>query len=289
LLQIMAGDATATIESDVVPAPLRSSRDVSIRGLRVAYWRENGFFPNAPAVRRSVDEAVAALAAQGAIVEEMTPPKIAEAMFLYTATMGADGAADAERQLRGSKVERTITHLLLLGRLPNWLRSPVAWAVEKTGSKHKAGLIRTARSRSADEFWQLSYRIQLYCQAFLDSFAAKYDALVIPTYAIPAPRHGHALDLIAAAGDTLFVNLLGVPSGVVPVTRVRPGEESDRPASGEHAAKRARLAENDSAGLPIGVQVVSHFWREDIVLAAMQAIERGCKTSSDYPVTPVEL
>jgi fatty acid amide hydrolase len=65
----------------------------------------------------------------------------------------------------------------------------------------------------------------------------------------------------------------------VPVTRVRPGEESVRPASRELADRTAQNAEQGSAGLPVGVQVVSHFWREDIVLAVMRAIEAGCAGS----------
>lgn len=287
LLGVLVGDPANSTEPDVLPSALRSSSDVALRGLRIGYWKENGFFPNAPAVQRAVQEAVEALADQGAIVEEVSPPKIAEAMFLYTSTLAADGAADAERHLRGSKVDPRISQLMLLGRLPNWLRPFVAWLYEKSGAPYKAGLIRAARSRSADEFWQLTYRLQNLASEYLADFAGKYDALVLPSYAVPAPRHEQALDLIAAAGDTLFVNLLGVPAGSVPVTRVRDGEESIRPASRELTAQTAKRAEQDSAGLPIGVQVVSHFWREDIVLAVMQAIETGRSMSDDYPGTPV--
>jgi Asp-tRNA(Asn)/Glu-tRNA(Gln) amidotransferase A subunit family amidase len=31
----------------------------------------------------------------------------------------------------------------------------------------------------------------------------------------------------------------------------------------------------DSVGLPIGVQVTADYWREDVVLAVMKAIEAG--------------
>jgi fatty acid amide hydrolase len=284
LMRVLVDDCMSVGESDVTPAPLRETPDV--RGLRIAYWEDNGFFPCSPAVKRAVREAVAALAQQGAVVEAIAPPRMAEAMFLYTATIGADGAADAERLLRGSKVDRRLTQLLLLGRVPNWLRPLVAWAVERSGAPHKAGLVRAARWRSADEYWQLTARTQEYRRAWLDKFAQQFDALVLPAYALPAMRHGQSLDLIAAASDALFVNLLGAPSGVVPVTRVRAGEETNRPASREVAAKTAASVERDSAGLPVGVQVVSHYWREDLVLAVMQAIETGCMGSADFPSTP---
>jgi fatty acid amide hydrolase len=102
---------------------------------------------------------------------------------------------------------------------------------------------------------------------------------VLPVCALPAPKHGQIFDLAPAVSDSIFINLLGVPSGCVPVTTVQPGEESSRPASREHAASLARSAEEGSAGLPIGVQVVSHFWREEIVLDVMRAIEAGCPGS----------
>lgn len=289
LLQVLVGNSENSSEPDIRGAPLRSSSNVPLRGLRVAYWEDSGFFGYAPAVKRAVREAVGVLAGQGVMVEPIEPPRIAEAMFLYTATLAADGAADAERLLRGSKVDSRIAQLTLAGRIPGWLRPLVAWGFDKKNAPFKAGLVRTARPRSADEYWQLTYRIQQFRQKFLDDFAAKYDALILPGYALPATPHRAALDLIPAAADILLMNLLGVPSGVVPVTRVRTDEQSDRPLSRELAATTARKVEQNSAGLPIGVQVVSHFWREDIVLAVMQAIETGCRASDDFPTTPVEL
>jgi fatty acid amide hydrolase len=72
---------------------------------------------------------------------------------------------------------------------------------------------------------------------------------------------------------TLF-NVLGWPAGVVPVTHVRADEESDRPPSRDKMDLAARETERGSAGLPMGVQVAARPWREDLVLAAMSALER---------------
>lgn len=286
ILHVLAGDAADSREPEVVPAPLRSARDVRIDQLRIGYWESNDFFPCAPAVRRAVREAVAGLAEQGATMVPLEPPKIAEAMFLFTALLSADGGAGAERMLRASKVDSLVAQLLLSGRFPRWLRPLIAWALEKGGAERKAGLVRTAMPRSADELWQLTWQMQQYRRDFL-AYVADCDALVLPVYALPAPKHGKAMDLIVAASDTLLVNLIGLPSGVVPVTRVRAGEESDRPASRELADRAARQTEEGSAGLPIGVQVASHFWREDVALAVMQAIERHVRQQSDFPATPI--
>jgi len=41
-----------------------------------------------------------------------------------------------------------------------------------------------------------------------------------------------------------------------------------------------------SAGLSVRVQVVSTHWREDIVLAVMEALESYFRKKYDYPVMP---
>ena len=82
----------------------------------------------------------------------------------------------------------------------------------------------------------------------------------------------------------MLYNLLGMPAGVVAATRVRPGEESDRPFSRDIVERTARAAESDSAGLPVGVQVVARHWREDVLLAVMAALETHFEKVPDYPV-----
>jgi fatty acid amide hydrolase len=77
--------------------------------------------------------------------------------------------------------------------------------------------------------------------------------------------------------------VLGYPAGVVPVSRVRAGEESARRGSLDLVQRAAREAEQGSAGLPLGVQVVARPWREHVALAAMQAIQEGARTHDDYP------
>ncbi|HTN73771.1 MAG TPA: amidase family protein, partial [Pirellulaceae bacterium] len=279
LLRVLVGDAAQSAEHDVVPAPWRDPAAVELRGLRIAWWDDNGYFPYAPAIPRAVRQAVQLLREQGAIVEQLQPPKISEAMYLYTAILAADGAADAKRMLSGSAIDPRIRRLLLAGSFPNWSRPLVAAILKLTGANDQAGLVRAARRRTADGYWRLLQRLSDYRQAFLNDFSTRYDALILPPYALPAPQHGQASDLIAAAGDCFLINLLGLPSGVVPVTTVQANEETARPGSRELTARLASECERHSAGLPIGVQVAANFWREDIVLAIMQAIETGCQST----------
>jgi len=84
-----------------------------------------------------------------------------------------------------------------------------------------------------------------------------------------------------------LVNVSGFPAGVVPITRVRPGEESDRVKSRDRIDRVARETERGSAGLPIAVQVIARPWRDHIALAAMAKIEAEARKRSGYPTRPL--
>ncbi|HUS13504.1 MAG TPA: amidase family protein, partial [Chloroflexia bacterium] len=124
--------------------------------------------------------------------------------------------------------------------------------------------------------------------AALDAAAGgPFDVILCPACALPALTHGASGDLMTIGGYTVLYNVLGYPTGIVPVTRVRVEEESTRTGSRDPVEKRARQVEQGSAGLPVGVQVVARPWREHVALAAMQAIEATVATRPDYPHVPI--
>jgi fatty acid amide hydrolase len=99
-------------------------------------------------------------------------------------------------------------------------------------------------------------------------------------------RHG-ATELMPMPGAYApIANVSGFPAGIVPVTRVRAGEESDRPASRDVMDRVAHETETGSAGLPIAVQVIARPWRDHVALAAMATIEAAARTQPDYPGRP---
>jgi fatty acid amide hydrolase len=94
-------------------------------------------------------------------------------------------------------------------------------------------------------------------------------------------------DFTLAFGYAARYNLLNLPAGVVPVTRAR-GDETQRPEQNDRLDKRAAAVQAESEGLPVPVQVVGPTYREDIVLAVMQAIEEAARTKDAFPWTPVD-
>lgn len=80
------------------------------------------------------------------------------------------------------------------------------------------------------------------------TFFEPYDFIICPVNAYPAIRHGEMSDKYAGFSYTMTYNLTGWPGAVV-----RAGTSPE--------------------GLPIGVQVVAHPWREDVALAVAQHLE----------------
>lgn len=268
----------------VAPVPLGNSAKIDVARLRIAMFTDDGYFPASPAIRRAANEAAAALRERGAVVESWTPPSTTEAMNLYFGLMGADGGADAQRIVNGSQLDWRLRRLLRIASLPTVARVPLAAMLRASGQRWSANLLTAARGCSTRKYWELTERLGNYIQEYLDSLTAgQFDAVLSPPHALPAMPHETALDLLPAASYSFVPNLLGVPVGVVSITRVRTNEESDRPASRDKVERLARQAETGSAGLPVGVQVSAWPWREDVVLAIMGALENSFCQRDDFP------
>ncbi len=150
-----------------------------------------------------------------------------------------------------------------------------------------SSLIRVAGRVSADAYWQLIATRADYTTRFLAALdRAQVDACVCPPHALPALLHGSSGDLTMAASYCFLPNLLNMPTGVVAASRVREGEETDRPLTRDRVDKLARKVELHSGGLPVGVQVFARRWREAIVLAVMAQLEQHFRSHSEYPGEP---
>lgn len=163
-------------------------------------------------------------------------------------------------------------------------RQVAVWTLQALGQRWMAKTLKLARRRSARSFLQQSERKNRVIRRFLASFGpGKFDAFLCPPHALPAMQHGKPIDLLPAASYAFAINLLGIPCGSVPVTRVQAGEDDGRPSSRDHVLRQARAVDSGSVGLPVGVQVGAAPWREDIVLAVMGAIEQMAEGRRDYP------
>ena len=101
------------------------------------------------------------------------------------------------------------------------------------------------------EFTEMLEEVDAFRSAML-SFMERYDLILCPACAFPAPEHRgiHGEERVRLASYTNAYNLTGWPGAVV-----RGGSSPE--------------------GLPIGVQVVTRPWREDVALTVARKLEEA--------------
>ena len=272
-------------EPHVPPLVWREPDDVDLDGLRVGIATDDGGLAVAPAVRRAVHAAADALAAQGATIVEWTPPPAEESFGTYAGLLGGDGFRHARRRVGDDPLSDVLRLLTVAGRVPGPAGQGLAAALSLAGQDGATAVLRHAGTRTVEEYFDLQLRRKAMQQRLAEDFRDRVDVLLLPPHGQPAMPHGRFRDLVYAGTFTLLVNLLHVPAGVVPVTRVRADEESERSPGLDVVERMLASAERGSAGLPVGVQVVGPWWREDLVLAVMAAVERGVD-GVGHPLVP---
>ncbi|MBX7169021.1 MAG: amidase [Pirellulales bacterium] len=286
-LSVLAAPGLEQVDTRIPPVAWRDPADVQLEQLTVGYWTDDGAMQPSPAIRRAVREAADSLAARGMKVVPFSPPDFAEALSIYFKLMSADGGADARRLLGSSRRDKRVAKLLMMARLPGPLRRTLGAMLRAAGQEQIGGLLGQIGGISADAYWQQTSARARYLERFQAAMLAQsIDVLLGPVCALPALRHGASEFLSHAASSSMLFNLLGYPAGTISITRVRPGEESDRQRTSDLAVRAAIDTEAGSAGMPVGVQVAASAWREDRVLAVMQALEDAWYASPEYPKFP---
>ena len=272
--RVLATPADALPPSPVVPpVPVSDPDAVDLTGMTVGVCEDDGGLRPSPSVRRAVREAAGALTDVGARVVAWDPVPASEVYELYTTLLGGDGFRHLRRAIGDDPLSPVTRLLTAAGRVPRPVARTTASALRTLGQEGAARTVAAAGGRTFDAYSDTLLARKALLRRLARAFHEGPDVVLMPPHAMPALRHGAFRDLTWSSTTTFFANLTGVPAGVVPVTTVRAGEESDRAPGADVVERLARRSERGSAGLPVGVQVVAPWWREDLVLAAMGAIE----------------
>jgi fatty acid amide hydrolase len=284
-MEVFAATSRKPTHDMVPPVPWPDPEDVKVEDLRVGFYTDNGYFPASPALRRAVEEAAAALEGLGVSIAPIKPPDAAETVRIFLGSVSAGGGGGYKRLLGKEKPLPQVAGLFQGLNTPPTIMKGISRMMAQRGQKHIAYLMQSMGACSSEEYWKIVAARSQHRAEFIQSLdASKFDAVICPPYALPAVTHGSTEHLFPAMTYGLTYNVIGAPAGVVPITRVQTGEESDRTVSRDLADITARQVERGSAGLPVGVQVVARHWREDVVLAVMSALEEHFSTQISYPL-----
>jgi amidase len=143
----------------------------------------------------------------------------------------------------------------------------------------KAALIaRSSGERTVAELWKLQYETKGLRQDWFDAWKAQgdFDVILCPAHVLPAVPHHQFKNISFTCSYTLLFNVLDLPAGVLPVTRVDSARDAYTTPHSSILEKAARAAYvlPEQHGLPLGVQVVGKPFKDETVLRAMAEIER---------------
>jgi fatty acid amide hydrolase len=274
--QVLCQPPDAPPVYDAVPGAEGEPTDGSLSGLRVGVFEQFDELPIMSSAARAVREAAEALRREGIDVVPFRFERAGTMWDLYTAIFCAEGLRDMRRQARGSAMDWRVRNYFRLARLPRSLRKPLSRVSRAIGQSRVARVltVQTRPVMSAEEYCQRLVQMHGLRHHFARRLQrAKLDALLGPASPVPAFPHGELYATYSLMYTGVF-NLLGVPAGVVPVTQVRDDELAHTERPRDWVEQSLWRAQRNSAGLPIGVQVIGPWWADERVLALMRALEQ---------------
>lgn len=261
--------------ASVLSPELAIPKDLDLGTLRIGWYDDDGVLRPCPAVRRAVREAAAALERMGARVRPWKPPELDRVFERFFGVLTAD-VAGYDAIVGTDPLDRRLSELFRLGRLPHGLNRRIAALLELFGQHSLAAATRCFGKRRVDDYWRLTEDIADYRRrmaALMASDSGEVDLLLTPATALPAVRHGAVRELGVIGTYTALWNVLGFPTGVIPWTTVAPAEQSDRTPGRDRVLRTAQATEHGSAGLPIGLQLAAPPWQEGRLLATLRRLE----------------
>lgn len=210
----------------ILPVGFGNPAEVSLQGLRIAYYTDNGIIQADGDTVRVVRNAVDYLRDLGISVTEDRPKGIEFSDKIYNRIFSADGGRFARDIIEECKT--------------NEIHPSLYWIKENNNN-----------CMSVSEYYEWVKKWDGLKEDSCD-FMGRYDVVISPVNAHPALLHTEisSKEKRKSFTYTKTYNLTGQPVVVVPIG-------------------------TSEEGLPIGIQLIGAMWREDIILALAQELEKG--------------
>uniref|UniRef100_A0A915E9G8 Amidase domain-containing protein n=1 Tax=Ditylenchus dipsaci TaxID=166011 RepID=A0A915E9G8_9BILA len=262
-----------------IPMKLQLINEVAEKKpLRIGYFTNDGFMKPTPACARVVQDTVNKLRAEGhELVHFRVPTPEHAASILYKCVL-PEGGAYFVKLFNNDLVDPYMKQFATMLKVPKVIRWLASYPLSYLSPQ--AAIISCSFVQSAEDVRMA----QESCDSYIEKFAAHWhelqlDGLICPSFVVPSVPHKYPSQLGACAFATGLFNLLDYPAGLVPTGKVTKQDDEDLmdeekwPTDQNFVLKIVRNAAADSAGLPLGVQVVTLPYEEEQCLGLMKLIE----------------
>jgi len=273
----------------VAPIPFR---DVQLpQKLRFGYYTSDNYIVASPSCQRAVLETVEALRRAGHECIEFEVPSVEVALNVFVGLTSADGYKTMLSHLGPDPKERSLFLVTLGPTIPSFLRKFAAWIIETIlCDKLFAGTLRVSKSKPVHDYWKLIAEKKAYTERFYETVFNKneFDGIIAPVQALPQLPHGGCDKFSSLAIATVLYNVLDLPTGCIPVTRVDnekdiltddwiagPGHGSRIFEGGIYHGKNPLYNPEATKGMPVNIQIVGRKWEDEKVLAIMKVVDEA--------------
>ena len=241
-------------------------------------------FPSCEAVKRAIREC--AIIGEKAGFEMVKLDYDISQLFFSTVSVIASGSFLKKMLviLKGEKPIQEYKLLVLKEKIPLFLVDLIGWYKNKDPTRFRK-LIKAATNDTLSHLVESLERMEKEKRKYEKlTIENRLDAWMMPGASLPATLHSQASHLLGSATFAQFFNLLRYPAGAIPVTIVREDEQYYECGFEDEMTRECKRAMENSAGLPIGVQIGCRPNRDELVLSIMKRFEPFLQ-KMEYPKT----
>ena len=213
---------------------------------------------------------------KGHNVFEINFPYFEEVVLGYGSLLSAEGNLRTFKKAIKNEPLMKEYNTMRFNILPNWLRYLTKFVLKFIGENRLSNIIMATNGKSVSEYYRIS-KLQDHIKKKTIKWwieENELDCLISPGLATPAIHHGESENLALTCCYTFIWNFLDFPTGVVPITKVKEGE--DVYIDNFHNDRFSKLTKKSlkgSVGLPLGVQLSCLPFKEELCLNVMKQLE----------------
>ncbi|KAI9296789.1 amidase signature enzyme [Neoconidiobolus thromboides FSU 785] len=281
------------VDPSCIPISKGDEDIINDKKVRFGYYSSYGKLPTTPAVERGVLETVKALKDQGYEVIEIDPLPIDQVFNTTSKIFGSDSYREASSKIQDEGFDKAVAALNNLSKLPSLLHFIIYFILNNLmGEKILSNTFDILTNRSAGQLWQLHHQADLLFDKFNQQLnELSLDFIISPVHTHPTHEHEQFSKVVFGTGYSMVANLLNLPAGCIPVTKVIPDKDTiqlndwlSNKFNNQFELGRlglhAMYSQYDAIkmkDIPIGIQVIGRRYQDLKVVKGMQIVDKCLK------------
>jgi len=258
--------------------PYMPYKDVKLKSvLNIGYVEDEPFLEAGASSKRAMRECAEALKKQGHNVTKVQLPRFEELMLAFTQLVQAEGGLQGlTGELQGEELHDELKKTVSRASLPEWIFKIAKMFLKMKGETRAIKFLDKSYKLSSNQLLIDMCSVFIYRSEFVEFWNKhQFDALLTPATTTPAVPHGASEDLTVFVWSyNVYSSLLNLPAGVLPTTLIKPEEEEFSDMWNDRYTEFMRNSMKGSAGMPVGVQVITLPYEDEKCIEVMKVIEK---------------